>query len=646
VLTSVDRFPDGSATGWYLPEAAHPYTKFKAAGLDVEFASITGTATCDPNSVDASKEDAESMAFWEDAAIKAQTVSNKKLADCKEGDYDAIYFAGGFGTMWDFPESEAANKIITETLAAKKPVAAVCHGPIVFANVKDENGLPLLEGKECTGFTNAEEQAVEKYDVVSKPSGPGSCEDVLGAVGKFKDAGVFQPNVCVAGMVLTGQNPPSAGPLADALIVAMEKSEGLIGALKIAAIAGTLLSIMDLNDMMVFPYLAAFFMERDVSKAAAQGAVGSCFLSLSIGMIGFSMMMPKIMPKIGGPSRTLLCGILMFGVLRFLTAALPLVGTGAAVVFVTVPIFFLQGCVYAFSEIGALTWTLYATPAGHKTAAMAALTAARMMGGMFGAPVGGILFDLMGWAPTNIVGGLLLIAPVFAFHKDAAPRIEGMEEESGSGKPLTQMPKFALVLAISLIALIATYAPVPYFQPFFKEEYGLSKSAYGLIFMFIMLFAFGGGSALGATLVGTLGEVKTTSIGAGFLFLSYAMFGPSTLLPFLKGTGLWEGIASIFFLGLGASFPTVVCPPWALQIAQGYGMSEEEAAVKTASYTILMMAISMTAGPVPASALAGLVSIPWASTIMGVSIALLFGLCMLAFVTIQTKEAAKVQEMV
>eukprot|EP00966_Prymnesium_polylepis_P057034 1320983-Prymnesium_polylepis.1 len=124
VLTSVDRFPDGSATGWYLPEAAHPYFKFKAAGIDVEWASITGTATCDPGSVDASQDDAESMAFWEGAAIKAQTGSSKKLEDCKEADYDAVFFAGGFGTMWDFAESEAASKIITETLAANKPVAA------------------------------------------------------------------------------------------------------------------------------------------------------------------------------------------------------------------------------------------------------------------------------------------------------------------------------------------------------------------------------------------------------------------------------------------------------------------------------------------------------------------------------------------
>lgn len=202
VCTSVDKFPDGSATGWYLPEAAHPYWKFVEAGHTVTWASIQGgSAPCDPSSVDASAEDVESMKFWNDAELKAKTVeSTLKLEECSPDTYDAIFFAGGFGTMWDFPENEAAQKLIVSMYESGKPVAAVCHGPIVFLNVKLSDGTSLVSGKEITGFTNAEEEAVGKTEVVAKPSGPGSCEDALSEAGAtFKDGGVFRPMFVLLG---------------------------------------------------------------------------------------------------------------------------------------------------------------------------------------------------------------------------------------------------------------------------------------------------------------------------------------------------------------------------------------------------------------------------------------------------------------
>lgn len=225
VCTSVDKFPDGSPTGWYLPEAAHPYQVFKAAGLEVTWASIAGgEAPCDPGSVEASAEDAESMAFWNDKDLIAKTSgATGKLDDFKAEDFDAVLFAGGFGVMWDFPESEAAQKLIVAMYEAGKPTAAVCHGPIVFRDVKLSDGSVLVAGKEVTGFTNAEEEAVGKTEVVAAPSGPGSCEDVLAAAGAtFKDGGVFQPNVCIVGALMTGQNPPSAKPLAEAIVAALK----------------------------------------------------------------------------------------------------------------------------------------------------------------------------------------------------------------------------------------------------------------------------------------------------------------------------------------------------------------------------------------------------------------------------------------
>lgn len=215
VMTSVDKFPDGSATGWYLPEAAHPYYKFVEAGYECTFVSINGIATCDPSSIEATKEDAECVKF-------DVNVGTGKLSDTDVSAFDAIFFVGGFGTMWDFPDDPAVQAAIKSVYAAGKPVAAVCHGPICFKNI-DIDGVPLVKGKDVTGFTNGEENAVSKYDVVSAPSGPGSCEDVLKGLGaNFKDGGVFQPMVCVAGNLFTGQNPPSAGPLATAVINALE----------------------------------------------------------------------------------------------------------------------------------------------------------------------------------------------------------------------------------------------------------------------------------------------------------------------------------------------------------------------------------------------------------------------------------------
>jgi len=239
VLTSVDKYPDGSPTGWYLPEAVHPHAAFVKAGIEVEFASITGTSTCDPGSIDASKDDAVSMAFWADEKLKALTVSAKKLSDCDVASYDALFFAGGFGVMWDFPGNADVIAAIKTTYALGKPVAAVCHGPICFTGVEVHeslisiiayrvlygerfpvapprtvsreraecsnsgpspithtnpchlfqiDGVYIIKDKEVTGFTNAEENAVGKYEAVSTPSGPGSCEDVMTAAG-----GAFPP---------------------------------------------------------------------------------------------------------------------------------------------------------------------------------------------------------------------------------------------------------------------------------------------------------------------------------------------------------------------------------------------------------------------------------------------------------------------
>ena len=216
VYTSHNKLGDtDTPTGWYLPEAAHPYSEFTKAGLTVEMASPQGgEAPLDASSVDASKEDAVSMSFSSDENLTALWKNTKKLSECKSDDYAAIFVVGGFGVMWDLPDDPDMIRLAEEMYAAGKVVSAVCHGPAALVNVKLASGDLLAKGKKVTAFTNGEEDAVQRRDVV-----PWTNEDKYNAIGaEFVDGGVFQPNVCVSERLITGQNPPSAGPTAEAVL--------------------------------------------------------------------------------------------------------------------------------------------------------------------------------------------------------------------------------------------------------------------------------------------------------------------------------------------------------------------------------------------------------------------------------------------
>ncbi|KAL1527824.1 hypothetical protein AB1Y20_009206 [Prymnesium parvum] len=656
VLTSVDKYPDGSPTGWYLPEAVHPFVEFRRAGFEVEFASITGLATCDPSSIDASKDDKECTDFWSDPTLKAKTESTKKLADCKPDDYSAVFFAGGFGVMWDFPENPAAIKLITDMLAANKPVAAVCHGPIVFKNVKDAEGKPVLAGKDCTGFTNAEEKAVNKYAVVSEPSGPGSCEDVLGALGNFKDGGVFQPNVCVAGYILTGQNPPSAQPLAKEVIVAIGKSTALIEALKKAGIAGTFLACLDMSDTMVFPFLGEFFVHHGISKAF----VGFIFGIMSVGMLIFCPIVPYFMPKIGGPAKTLLLGTLLFATVRIGTASMGLFHeedegengmmslSADYLVWYSSILFFLTGCVYSFTEIGGLAWILMEAPEGGKSKAMAAMMTARMIGGLVGTPLGGILFDLIGWAPTNLACTLLLLIPSAMFYKTLAQPVPQRAAYEANFK-LYMDKKFALSNLLSLLSLAAMYAYVPYLQLFYADQFSISKSVWGLIFMVgvIVGFLVGAGSTL--KVEEYMGTLNAIIAGFGMFSVGYLLLGPSPILAFLPHSG-WPAFfistGGWFILLLGNGGVVTILPTLLLKYAMEFGLDEEDASVQSATVNIFMMAAGLFFGPTFGGYFAHAIGVPWTNTLLAIIICFCgYSTCAFLKSEEKTSKVAKSQEM-
>jgi putative intracellular protease/amidase len=177
-----------------------------------------GAAPCDEGSIAASKEDKSCMDFIEGEATKAlvdNTVALSTLTDLTS--FDAVFFAGGFGTMWDFPDDPDVQRIAAAMWESGKVVSAVCHGPCALVNVTLSDGTKLVAGKEVAAFTNEEEDAVKCREVV-----PFTCEDKFKEVGAtYTKGGVFQAHVAVAGKLITGQNPPSAKPTAEAVIAAL-----------------------------------------------------------------------------------------------------------------------------------------------------------------------------------------------------------------------------------------------------------------------------------------------------------------------------------------------------------------------------------------------------------------------------------------
>ena len=223
VLTSHESVTaaDGTSkpTGWYLPELAHPFLKFKNAGYDIQLCSIKGGNTfCTPASVDLT--DAENKEFWETPSLKDLTMNTKALDTFNGKDFDIVFFVGGFGTMWDFPFIDAVDRVGREVYENNGIVAAVCHGPIALANIHASNGELIIKGKAVAGFCNEEEAMAGLLDLLPEHAGKGkTCEDVLTSLGaKHTKADPWKPHVVSDSRIYTGQNPASAAPLADAII--------------------------------------------------------------------------------------------------------------------------------------------------------------------------------------------------------------------------------------------------------------------------------------------------------------------------------------------------------------------------------------------------------------------------------------------
>jgi putative intracellular protease/amidase len=216
VLTSHDKLgTTGEKTGFWLEEFASPYYVFKDAGAKVTLASpLGGQPPLDPKSDSPDFQTEATHRFKTDSAAQKVLSSTLKLAEVSAADFDAVFYPGGHGPLWDLAEDPSSIALIEAMLAAGKPVAAVCHAPGVLRHPKTSDGTFVVQGKTVTGFTNSEEEAVGLTKVV-----PFLVEDMLKQNGgKYSKALDWHPHVVTDGLLITGQNPASSEPAAKALL--------------------------------------------------------------------------------------------------------------------------------------------------------------------------------------------------------------------------------------------------------------------------------------------------------------------------------------------------------------------------------------------------------------------------------------------
>jgi putative intracellular protease/amidase len=216
VLTSHDRLGEsGQQTGFWLEEFAAPYFVFKDAGVEITLASPQGGMP--PLDLKSDAPDAQTEAtqrFKADAAAQAALASTVKLSDVSAADYDAVFYPGGHGPLWDLTDDPHSIALIEAMYAAGKPVAAVCHAPAVLRHPKTQAGEFIVAGKSVTGFSNSEEAAVGLTAIV-----PFLLEDELKQKGgKYSKADDWHAYAVTDGNLITGQNPASSEAAARAVL--------------------------------------------------------------------------------------------------------------------------------------------------------------------------------------------------------------------------------------------------------------------------------------------------------------------------------------------------------------------------------------------------------------------------------------------
>ncbi|WP_341225398.1 type 1 glutamine amidotransferase domain-containing protein [uncultured Arcticibacterium sp.] len=216
VLTShKDLGNTGEKTGFWIEEFAAPYYLLKDKGVEITLASPKGgQPPIDPKSNEPDFQTPATVRFNDDKATQEVLSKTIKLEDINQADYDAVFYPGGHGPLWDLAEDKNSIALIEAFYNNNKPVAAVCHAPAILKHPKNTDGTPLVNGKKVTGFTNGEEEAVQLTSVV-----PFLVEDMLKMNGGIYSKGAdWGPYAVEDGLLITGQNPASSELVAELLL--------------------------------------------------------------------------------------------------------------------------------------------------------------------------------------------------------------------------------------------------------------------------------------------------------------------------------------------------------------------------------------------------------------------------------------------
>ncbi|WP_020677715.1 type 1 glutamine amidotransferase domain-containing protein [Geopsychrobacter electrodiphilus] len=216
VLTSHDKLGDtGLKTGFWLEEFASPYYTFIDSKAEVTLASPQGgQPPLDPKSDEPDFHTAATARFREDAAAQKLLANTRRLDTLNAADFDAIFYPGGHGPLWDLAEDKASIALIEAFYRAGKPLGLVCHAPGVLRHAKGVDGAPLVKGKRVTGFSNSEEEAVQLTKIV-----PFLVEDMLKKNGGLYAKGAdWGSHIEIDGKLLTGQNPASSEAVAQEMV--------------------------------------------------------------------------------------------------------------------------------------------------------------------------------------------------------------------------------------------------------------------------------------------------------------------------------------------------------------------------------------------------------------------------------------------
>ena len=216
VLTSHSELgTTGKKTGFWIEEFTTPYYVLADAGAEITIASpLGGQPPVDPASEEATAQTASTERFYLDNVLIDKVAYSYKLSDIKVADYDAVFYPGGHGPLWDLTNDKDSIQLIENFYNAQKPIAFVCHGPAALLHAKAENGEPLVKGKNLTGFSNMEEEIAELLQVV-----PFLLEDELKSHGAHYSKGPdWASYVKQDGLLITGQNPASSAAVANLLL--------------------------------------------------------------------------------------------------------------------------------------------------------------------------------------------------------------------------------------------------------------------------------------------------------------------------------------------------------------------------------------------------------------------------------------------